>query len=179
MLVTPSKRAAAHSPDPRPPKRHAPSSPEEGELDDATPPVSSLPPRPSGDAGPSSSPRAASQSAKVPFPFKKKPAHIDVRDDHSTNSGRPPPLSYNRPPEDDRRYRGGDGRRENNLRYSRYDERPSRGGDHWVASGYHDTRPARSWDERSYNDNRSYRSSTIFEMATSCFKLTTRSFLDL
>ncbi|KAH9932200.1 kinase-like domain-containing protein [Fomitopsis serialis] len=58
MYSTPPKRAASASPgDGRPNKRHAPSSPEEGEVDDSPPPPRQATPPP---------------KAKVPFPFKRK-----------------------------------------------------------------------------------------------------------
>ncbi|KAI0711430.1 kinase-like domain-containing protein [Earliella scabrosa] len=67
MLSTLPKRPASLSPDSdRPSKRQATSSPEEGELDDATPP-------PPPVARSPSPPKAAAKTfTRVPFPFKKK-----------------------------------------------------------------------------------------------------------
>ena len=152
MLVSPSKRPAPRTPDSRPSKRQATSSPEEGEVDEGTPPP---PPRTVLAAGPSSPPRNASKASKVPFPFKKKVAAPEPRLDYLPEAPRPPPA-YNRYPDDDRRSREDDVRHLGASRMSRYDDRPMRGGDYWTP-GMYDARPARpSWDEPPYDDERAY-----------------------
>ena len=135
MVTSPAKRPASASPDAlRLPKRPATSSPEEGELDDPSPPLSlpsSLPAKP----------QPASAKPKVPFPFKKK--------------GEPPvngsaggaELS-----ESDGRFpRDADARR----RPGRGPGRPSMVADHWEPpSRYY---PPQRWDaypQRDYRDER-------------------------
>ncbi|KAF9493060.1 Pkinase-domain-containing protein [Pleurotus eryngii] len=72
-MRSPGKRYASRSPSgSRDAKRHAPSSPEEGELDDIAPPAlpASLPPRPEP---------TQPDRLKIPFPFKKKEQPRDER----------------------------------------------------------------------------------------------------
>ncbi|KAG9218142.1 hypothetical protein CCMSSC00406_0008081 [Pleurotus cornucopiae] len=72
-MRSPGKRYASRSPSgSRDAKRHAPSSPEEGELDDIAPPAlpASLPPRPEP---------TQPDRPKIPFPFKKKEQPRDER----------------------------------------------------------------------------------------------------
>ncbi|KAH9911999.1 Pkinase-domain-containing protein [Amylocystis lapponica] len=144
MLATPSKRTASTSlDDSRPNKRQATSSPEEGELDDASsPPVAvrpSTPPRPS-------------TKGTVPFPFKKKTAAHDEKAEISTNGNTKGPGSYTRSREDEERFREEDERRRSRLP-PRHDPRPSlvRGADRWepLAGRYDDGSRGR-W---SHQDN--------------------------
>jgi hypothetical protein len=67
MVRTPTKRTAPLPlDDARPSKRQATSSPEEGELDDSTPPVHLLPRKPPSPVKPSQN------QTKVPLPFKTR-----------------------------------------------------------------------------------------------------------
>ncbi|KAH8102272.1 Pkinase-domain-containing protein [Cristinia sonorae] len=79
MLSTPVKRSAPHSEDSRPYKRIATSSPEEGELDDGSPP--NRPPTP---------PRVHKPATvvKVPFPFKTKGNASDPVLEAGSSNGR-------------------------------------------------------------------------------------------
>jgi serine/threonine-protein kinase BUR1 len=141
-----SKRPAGASLDARPAKRPITSSPEEGELDDGTPPPPSAPlavSSPQGRFG-------AKPGTKVPFPFKKKNTMPDSLPE------RPPPSSFSGTNEDEDRNREDKGRRDSHSRTSR-----SRVVDHW-APGYDENRvpPRPQWDQYSnsrYDDDRSYR----------------------
>lgn len=134
-----AKRPAGASLDTRPPKRALTSSPEEGELDDATPPP------PSGQSSVPSPPRDKVPAKKVPFPFKKKAPLPDTLPDR-------PPL----PSRDEPRHRDDDARRNYPPRAP-----PMRSGDHWAPS-YNDARPPSrpAWDSYPprYDDDRYYRS---------------------
>ncbi|KIP11898.1 hypothetical protein PHLGIDRAFT_33171 [Phlebiopsis gigantea 11061_1 CR5-6] len=133
------KRPAGVSVDTRPPKRALTSSPEEGELDDATPPP------PSGQSSVPSPPRDKAPAKKVPFPFKKKAPPPDTLPDR-------PPL----PLRDESRHRDDDARRNFPPRPP-----PMRSGDHWVP-GYGDSRASSrpAWDSYPprFDDDRYYRS---------------------
>lgn len=125
MVQTPTKRHASRSPDgARPSKRAATSSPEEGELDDASPLLApqSLPAKPSTQS-----------KAKVPFPFKKKAE--PTRNGITTGVTKIPepkekvlPVVYERSEEDDRRIREADLKRKH--------ARPMKAAtaDHWEPS---------------------------------------------
>lgn len=114
--MTPSllKRIASRSPPRnRASKRHATSSPEEGELDDV--------PAPSG--GPiislpaSLPPKPVTSKSKVPFPFKKRvdstrnAASRSSADSRESRNSIQPPLIYERFKDDERRIRESDPRR--------------------------------------------------------------------
>lgn len=154
MLAVSTKRSAGDSPDSRPVKRHMSYSPEEGELDDATPPPVSLAP----GKTPSNSTPASKMPSKVPFPFKKKalPSNGHAESLPDDTKAR---QSYTRPGDEDRRRRDDDGWRDVNGRMSRVDGRSTRPVDHWAPS--HDSRGPRpprrdSYDDR-YADERPYR----------------------
>lgn len=136
MPTTPVKRIASTSPDGvRPYKRLATSSPEEGELDDTTPPP---PPRP-----------ATPPKSKVPFPFKRKTIARDEKLEPYAN-GEPKgraQYGYERPDEDELRFRNDDERR---WRPPRHD---TRGADRWEPSaGRYDGGARLRWErpEPSY-----------------------------
>lgn len=132
MISAPYKRIAPASPDARPIKRQMTSSPEEGELDDTSP----RPPPPV----PSSPTPVKSKPAKaVPFPFKKKSLPKDIADisQNGIQKGQGRPMSYSRPPDDERRYREEEERRNAHARLIRSDVRlppPPRVGEHWRTS---------------------------------------------
>ncbi|KAF9450218.1 Pkinase-domain-containing protein [Macrolepiota fuliginosa MF-IS2] len=127
MVVTPTKRHASGSPEgERATKRLAPSSPEEGELDDLTPPPPKQPPP---QLPPSLPPKPTLAKTKIPFPFKKK---IDtVRNTAPTTLPEPmdPAVNalFDRVDDEERRTR----ERERETDSRRW---PSRGGDHWEPS---------------------------------------------
>lgn len=119
MVPTIAKRHASRSPPgARPSKRPATSSPEEGELDDASPPFvpqplpASLPPKP------------MTSKAKVPFPFKKKPEPSRNGSSNGTVDSKDGSLAgvYERSEEDERRIWEAD--------FKRKASRPNRS-DHW------------------------------------------------
>ncbi len=148
MLSTLPKRPASASPDAdRPNKRQATSSPEEGELDDATPPHqpvarSPSPPKP-----------AAKPFAKVPFPFKKKVAQSE-NGPTANGASKEGAAGYER--EDERRYRDDDARRRYGLP-SRPDDRHARpwGADSWEPGPGRYDRPR--WEPQTYApDSRHY-----------------------
>ena len=135
MLSSLPKRPASVSPEPnRPNKRLATSSPEEGELDDGSPPPppiarSPSPPRP---------------AKKVPFPFKKKAAAPENGASANGSSGGPSnerERAYER--DEERRY-GDDPHRRFGLP-PRPDDRPPRGGV-WGPERYERPR----WESQSY-----------------------------
>ncbi|KAL0958127.1 hypothetical protein HGRIS_000295 [Hohenbuehelia grisea] len=139
------KRNASRSPsNARPQKRAMTSSPEEGELDDASspPPPMSLPlslparPEPYVPAPPS--------KAKVPFPFKNKKKPEPARGSPlrlSDNFDRAGPAVYERSEEDARKIRESDAKRRN--------PRPAKiTGDHWE--------PDHSGSGRYYTASRHY-----------------------
>lgn len=110
MVRTPMKRHASRSPEcSRPPKRAVTSSPEEGELDDGTPP-----PVPQGHSlsHPTRrpSPVPLSAKAKVPFPFKKKvePSKSGIIDSRTDSREKVIPVVYERSEEDERKFREAD-----------------------------------------------------------------------
>ncbi|RPD71751.1 Pkinase-domain-containing protein [Lentinus tigrinus ALCF2SS1-7] len=140
MFSSLPKRPASASPDDvRPNKRQATSSPEEGELDDASPPpVARL-------RSPSPPKTSAKLPGKVPFPFKKKAAGQEngVNGAAKERSG----GGYER--EDERRYRDED----NHRRYGlppRPDDRSTRpwGTDSWEPGPGRYDRPR--WEAQSY-----------------------------
>ncbi|KAH8110277.1 kinase-like domain-containing protein [Phellopilus nigrolimitatus] len=126
-MATSTKRSAPRTPDGRPQKRRATSSPEDGELDDANASGS-------GQPGPSHAASVASGSSskfRVPFPFKNKNNAVanvidPLRDNRDRDRGRNraidrdrgrgrerewsqrPPAVYERSEEDERRFRGED-----------------------------------------------------------------------
>ncbi|TCD68853.1 serine/threonine protein kinase, CMGC, CDC2/CDK sub [Steccherinum ochraceum] len=123
MLSTPVKRSAPHSEDSWPNKRQATSSPEEGELDDNTPPPpirrSPTPVKP------------AKPIAKIPFPFKqRKPAAQETRVE-STQLGRGPYASHGRAPEEERLPDMRWGLPSRPAAVDPPSEPASRNGDHW------------------------------------------------
>ena len=141
MLSSLPKRPASASPDgDRPSKRQATSSPEEGELDDASPPpVARL-------RSPSPPKSSAKPPGKVPFPFKKKtaPPENGVNGAAKDRSGG---GVHER--EDERRYRDED----NHRRYGlppRADDRSTRpwGADKWEPGPGRYDRPR--WEAQSY-----------------------------
>lgn len=138
-----SKRPGGDSPDTRPTKRTMTSSPEEGELDDSTPP----PPVHSSLPSPARN-RSLSKSTKVPFPFKKKVA-AQERPEHLPD--RPGPPGYH---EDERRFRDEDSRRPPYERFPR-----GRSNDHWAppAVNYDGRPPPPPPPRRPWEDDRSYR----------------------
>ena len=131
MVPTPTKRHASNSPDgARPPKRALTSSPEEGEVDDATvlPGSANLPPRPA-------SPPRPLAKAKIAFPFKKK-TDIVSNGVGVENRDKTLPIVYERSQEDERRIREADMKR-TSIRGIQGDSRrrgPSTLGDHWEPS---------------------------------------------
>ncbi len=147
MTPTSAKRTAVNFPDTRPTKRQATSSPEEGELDDGTPP-----PLPSGlTTGSLTPPKAAGKAgSRVPFPFKKKASTSDTRPEYPPEvpQARGPPLVYNRSVEDERRFRDDDLRRGAHARPPRHDPRSARLGDHWVSNHYDDRAPRSRWESQ-------------------------------
>lgn len=149
------KRPAGDLPESRPSKRHMSSSPEEGELDDGTPPTALL----ASNKSPSTTANAAKLPNKVPFPFKKKVLLPNgngelSQDDTKSMHG------HTRPEDDDKRYRDEDNRRNGQGRLSRADGRSTRPVDHWVPS--HDSRgprpPRRDPYNDRYSDEKPYRS---------------------
>ncbi|KAF5351252.1 hypothetical protein D9756_008328 [Leucocoprinus leucothites] len=129
MVTTPLKRHASGSPEgTRSAKRPAPSTPEEGELDDTSPP--SPPPRQAPlQLPPSLPPKPTAAKTKIPFPFKKK---VDLP--HSAAlpalpEPRDPAVNalFDRPADDERRTREKE-RETDSRRWS------GRGGDHWEPS---------------------------------------------
>ncbi|KAF5383263.1 hypothetical protein D9615_005069 [Tricholomella constricta] len=102
MSPSTTKRHASRSPvGERAPKRHATSSPEEGELDDASPIRPTLPPLPSSLPP---KPVITAQKPKVAFPFKKK---ADLSRSGSTSSVtevKDGPVVYERSAEDEQRF---------------------------------------------------------------------------
>jgi serine/threonine-protein kinase BUR1 len=152
MSTSSMKRPAGEAPAERASKRHMSSSPEEGELDDPSPPP--LPPERRDTPNPHSTTKT---SNKVPFPFKKKAAPSNG---HSEG---PPPRrdTYGRPNEYDRRYRDEDSWRNSHAHGSRDEACPPWTGDYWATE--HDSRGAPQAPRRdSYGDrftgDRSYRS---------------------
>jgi hypothetical protein len=157
MVSTPSKRAASESPgDTRPAKRPATSSPEEGELDDATPPLSNseVPKSP-----PSSKPPPPKKG--VAFPFKKKTEKNGVLSPAAVAEPKDKAISvvYERSEEDERRIREADMQRRKAPEKRRGD--PSRRAglssstlDHWEPSmdidRNRDRGSRRGWDADSY-----------------------------
>ncbi|KAI0698061.1 kinase-like domain-containing protein [Cerioporus squamosus] len=145
MLSSLPKRPASTSPDrDRPSKRQATSSPEEGELDDASPPpVARL-------RSPSPS-KPAKLPAKVPFPFKKK---TGAQENGANGAAKDKSGGYER--EDERRYRDED----NHRRYGlppRPDDRNTRswGADSWQPGPGRYDRPR--WEAQSHiPDSRPY-----------------------
>ena len=139
MVTSPSKRLASASPDAlRHPKRPATSSPEEGELDDPSPPQpvhSSLPPKPQPLA-----------KSKVPFPFKKK-------GESSVNGS----VESNDP--DGRFSRDAESRR----RQGRGPSRPSMVADHWeppyntASARFYPQQRWESYPPRDHRDHRDHR----------------------
>ncbi|KAI0071594.1 Pkinase-domain-containing protein [Panus rudis PR-1116 ss-1] len=115
------KRPAPEEVEDRPNKRQATSSPEEGELEDATPPPPRRSPTPPGPPKPTT----ASKKAPLPFPFKKK---------NSAQNGEPPesnaprngPAVLERPVDDERMLRDRERDREEDdrrVRSRRYEPR--------------------------------------------------------
>ncbi|OCH84236.1 Pkinase-domain-containing protein [Obba rivulosa] len=167
-MVTTPKRSASTSPnDSRPNKRHAPSSPEEGELDDATPPQ----PKPARSPTPVKT--TSKPAPKVPFPFKKKIYAAEEKAPPPPNGltkSREQPMVYERSEEDERRFRQEEERKYN---YSRPrppppPPPPPHGIDRWQpAAGRYDygtswnhTDPRSSYHyprERDVHDDRRYR----------------------
>ncbi|KAK7020583.1 serine/threonine protein kinase, CMGC, CDC2/CDK subfamily [Paramarasmius palmivorus] len=151
-MVSPStsKRRTSRSPDPRPYKRQAPSTPEEGEVDDGSAPLPSLPqpqlvhalpPKPTTAALADSSSKS---KPKIKFPFKTKQAQAQAQSQSEgvqnvfSRTSSPPPQAR-RERDDDRRYGDVKGReRRNNSR-----------GDHWEPS-------RRDRDRRSRSRSRSF-----------------------
>lgn len=143
MLSTSSKRGAPPSDDSRPYKRQATSSPEEGELDDGTPPASRRSPTPM---------KTTKLGNKVPFPFKKK---LQDNKSEGSQSGRGQPSAYSRLPDEDRRPERSLPPRPHVVPDSRADSH--RGGDY--RSRHDDSTASRGrWDrdERRYDDDRSF-----------------------
>ncbi|PIL27727.1 transporter [Ganoderma sinense ZZ0214-1] len=147
MISSLPKRPASSPPDAdRPAKRMATSSPEEGELDDATPPPVARSPTP---------PKASGKpQGKVPFPFKKKPAAPES----STNGGtKERSCVYER--DEERRFREEDRRGRFGLpaRPERLDDRHGRSwaGDRWEPGPERYDHPR--WEPQSYiPDSRGY-----------------------
>ncbi|TFK86661.1 Pkinase-domain-containing protein [Polyporus arcularius HHB13444] len=145
MLSSLPKRPASSSPArDRPSKRQATSSPEEGELDDASPPsVARL-------RSPSPS-KPAKSTAKIPFPFKKK---LAAQENGSNGAAKDRSGGHER--DDERRYRDED----NHRRYGlppRPDDRNTRswGADSWEPGPGRYDRPR--WEAQSYvPDSRAY-----------------------
>ncbi|KAI3602859.1 cmgc cdk cdk9 protein kinase [Moniliophthora roreri] len=141
-----SKRRTSRSPDPRPSKRQAPSTPEEGEVDDGGPSQqtqtpqlvhASLPPKPVTDTSKS--------KAKVKFPFKTKKTQAPsegIQNVFLSRNSPPPRGSYER--DDDMRYG-----RDVELKDRRNGSRPGRG-DHWEPGA------GSRRDRRSRSRSRSY-----------------------
>src|SRR6266550_2410286 len=139
MVTSPPKRLASASPDAlRQPKRPATSSPEEGELDDPSPPQqshASLPPKLQRLAKP-----------KVPFPFKKK--------GESSVNGSASGLEPNDP--DGRFSRDAESRR----RMGKGPSRPSMVADHWEppyntsSAKFYPSQRWESYPPRDYRDHR-------------------------
>ncbi|EMD34688.1 hypothetical protein CERSUDRAFT_140279 [Gelatoporia subvermispora B] len=162
MVATPKRSASASPDDPRPSKRHVPSSPEEGELDDATPPQ----PKPARSPTPVKA--AGKPPVRIPFPFKKKPTAVEERPSVPSNGAPKPPLGpmvYERSEEDERRFREEEERKHS---YSRPRHPPQHSVDRWQpAAGRYDN--GGSWNhadvrstshytrERDGHDDRRYR----------------------
>lgn len=147
MISSLPKRPASASPDAdRPVKRMVTSSPEEGELDDATPPPVARSPSP---------PKTSAKSqAKVPFPFKKKPT---VPESSTNGAVMERPSVYER--DEERRFREEDTRRRFGLppRPERVDDRHGRSwaGDRWEPGPERYDRPR--WESQTYvPDSRAY-----------------------
>ncbi|KAI8986665.1 kinase-like domain-containing protein [Trametes punicea] len=158
MLSSLPKRPASTSPDrDRPTKRHATSSPEEGELEDATPPPAPLARSPSPVKAP---PKPV---AKVPFPFKKKTATQENGASSQSGLGKERLAQYN----DERRH---DAQRQPYGLPPRPDERYARpwAADRWEPAPDRYERPRREADNhvldaRQYSrdaERRPYRSPT-------------------
>ncbi|CAL1708739.1 unnamed protein product [Somion occarium] len=107
------KRSAPEFTDTRPSKRQATSSPEEGELDDTTPPPAPRSPTPVKSS--------AKPGAKVPFPFKKKGNVQEAPQEPSASRVNAPPGVYVRSAEDERRFREEQDWRTSQSRPSRHD----------------------------------------------------------
>lgn len=148
MISAPYKRSAPASPDARPTKRQATSSPEEGELDDSSP-------RPPPPAPSSPTPSKSKPGKAVPFPFKKKAVPKDIADIPQNGIPKPPMrMGYSRGIEDERRYREAEDRRNLHARPIRPDTRlppPPRVSDHWRASTSHWESNSRFDQDRHYH----------------------------
>ena len=129
--------------DPRPSKKQATSSPEEGELDDSgTPP----PPRRS----PTPSKASAKPPAKVPFPFKKKPNAVEPPPESRSSNSQP--SSFFRTAEDERKYREEDEWR-SRSRYA-----PQRAAESWNRNDSWVPRHDRQYQDYLSNPERHYAS---------------------
>ncbi|KAG6902049.1 hypothetical protein C0995_005105 [Termitomyces sp. Mi166 len=97
--TTTTKRRASRSPDGRTPKRHAGSSPEEGEVDDGSPGAST---GPSISSSLPSKPAAVPPKPKVAFPFKRKSETTGSRPPLPIFESRDGPGMYQRSGEDEK-----------------------------------------------------------------------------
>lgn len=150
MVPVASKRPASRSPDgERATKRPATSSPEEGELNDPTPPNST-------GLQPSLPSKPVTAKGKVPFPFKKKAESAVNGSQTVAPELRDPvvPVVYERPDELDRQLRESDAQR-------RRGNRPSvkvNTSDHWEpsygsrADSRHYSNARRDYPSRDYRE---------------------------
>lgn len=126
----------------RPNKRHATSSPEEGELDDSNSP-------PPARRSPTPSKSSAKPLAKVPFPFKRKAA--DPPDPPEHRNSKPQPGVYVRPAEDERKFRGEEDEWRTRSRYP-----PQRTAESWDRNDSWVPRQDRQYQNYLSNPERQY-----------------------
>lgn len=126
----------------RPNKRHATSSPEEGELDDCSSPPARRSPTPSKST-------AAKPIARVPFPFKRKPNAVEPLPEPRNSKSQS--NVYVRPPEDERKFRAEEDERRARPPYS-----PPRTAESWNRSDSWVPRQDRQYQNYLSNPERHY-----------------------